>query len=237
MAATAVAAGVAACVPTADAGRPPPASSMTRQPRRDFASLLPVTLVGDGISGRDAAGALRPRAVAVAAYQAGDLGYWSPGHDLAIYYRRRRACRIHAAAHRHPDQLRSPRPAVHRPRGAARDQPIKAPRPNPHRKDCGEPHLRLHRQVAFVTGASSGMGLATARAFAEAGAAVDPRRHRRRRPRPGREATYATPATASSAVHCDVTDEDQVAAAVGRTVETFGRLDMAFNNAGIQTPP
>ena len=39
------------------------------------------------------------------------------------------------------------------------------------------------------------------------------------------------------AVVCDVSDEDQVAALVDRTVATFGRLDMAFNNAGIMIPP
>jgi NAD(P)-dependent dehydrogenase (short-subunit alcohol dehydrogenase family) len=38
------------------------------------------------------------------------------------------------------------------------------------------------------------------------------------------------------AVACDVADEDQVAALIATTVDTFGRLDMAFNNAGIQLP-
>jgi NAD(P)-dependent dehydrogenase (short-subunit alcohol dehydrogenase family) len=38
-------------------------------------------------------------------------------------------------------------------------------------------------------------------------------------------------------VICDVSNEDQVAAMVERAVATFGRLDMAFNNAGIQAPP
>src|SRR5207249_1560553 len=38
-------------------------------------------------------------------------------------------------------------------------------------------------------------------------------------------------------ITCDVSDEDQVAAMVKATVDTFGRLDMAFNNAGIQAPP
>ena len=38
-------------------------------------------------------------------------------------------------------------------------------------------------------------------------------------------------------VTCDVADEDQVAALVERTVAEFGRLDMAFNNAGIMLPP
>ena len=38
-------------------------------------------------------------------------------------------------------------------------------------------------------------------------------------------------------VACDVTDEDQVAALLDRTVAAYGRLDMAFNNAGIMIPP
>ncbi|KDN73895.1 oxidoreductase [Streptomyces olindensis] len=91
-------------------------------------------------------------------------------------------------------------------------------------------------QVAFVTGAGSGMGLATARAFARSGAAValtdvD-----------GTALNTAAEQLAGDghqvlALTCDVSDEDQVAAAVDRTVETFGRLDMAYNNAGIQIPP
>ncbi|SFI32677.1 NAD(P)-dependent dehydrogenase, short-chain alcohol dehydrogenase family [Streptosporangium canum] len=91
-------------------------------------------------------------------------------------------------------------------------------------------------QVAFVTGASSGMGLAAARAFAESGAAVAVTDI-------NETALNAAAKDLADAGHqvlaivCDVTDEDQVAAAVDRTVDTFGRLDMAYNNAGIQIPP
>ncbi|NUU25097.1 MAG: SDR family oxidoreductase [Streptomycetaceae bacterium] len=91
-------------------------------------------------------------------------------------------------------------------------------------------------QVAFVTGAASGMGLATARAFAEAGAAVA-------LTEVDGAAVIAAAKELTAAGHqvlplvCDVADEDQVAAALDRTVEAFGRLDMAYNNAGIQIPP
>jgi NAD(P)-dependent dehydrogenase (short-subunit alcohol dehydrogenase family) len=70
------------------------------------------------------------------------------------------------------------------------------------------PTYDFHGQVAVVTGASSGMGRDTARAFAAAGAAV---------------------------VLAD-TDEDALPAATDE-VDAFGRLDMAFNNASIMIPP
>ncbi|MER5813766.1 glucose 1-dehydrogenase [Streptomyces californicus] len=91
-------------------------------------------------------------------------------------------------------------------------------------------------QVAFVTGASSGMGLATARAFAQAGAAVALADI-------NEDAVNAAAQQLTDDGHqvlalvCDVTDEAQVATALDRTVEAFGRLDMAYNNAGIMPPP
>ncbi|MCJ2130475.1 glucose 1-dehydrogenase [Methylobacterium sp. E-045] len=97
------------------------------------------------------------------------------------------------------------------------------------------PTYNFKGQVALVTGASAGIGLATVRAFAEAGASVvlsdiDEVALRR-------ETDALTAAGHEAiAVTCDVTDEAQVAALVGRTVATYGRLDMAFNNAGIAGP-
>ena len=91
-------------------------------------------------------------------------------------------------------------------------------------------------QVALVTGAASGMGLATARAFTDAGAAVVLADIDESALRQVTDALTASGRQALGVV-CDVADEEQVAAMVDRTVTTFGRLDMAFNNAGIQVPP
>ncbi|RFC77527.1 SDR family oxidoreductase [Streptomyces sp. AcE210] len=91
-------------------------------------------------------------------------------------------------------------------------------------------------QVALVTGASSGMGLATARAFAEAGASVTLVDLNEGQLRTAvQELTDA--GHQALPITCDVTDEDQVAAMVDQTVSAFGRLDMAFNNAGIMMAP
>ncbi|MEU1800949.1 glucose 1-dehydrogenase [Streptomyces sp. NPDC019937] len=91
-------------------------------------------------------------------------------------------------------------------------------------------------QVAFVTGAGSGMGLATARAFAASGAAVALADINEDAVNAAAE-QLADDGHQVLALVCDVSNEDQVAAAVDHTVETFGRLDMAYNNAGIMPPP
>jgi NAD(P)-dependent dehydrogenase (short-subunit alcohol dehydrogenase family) len=91
-------------------------------------------------------------------------------------------------------------------------------------------------QVALVTGAGSGMGLATAQAFAEAGAAVVLADSNEQTLRTA-TAELTSAGHQALGVGCDVSDEAQVAALIERTVDTFGRLDLAFNNAGIQAPP
>jgi NAD(P)-dependent dehydrogenase (short-subunit alcohol dehydrogenase family) len=90
-------------------------------------------------------------------------------------------------------------------------------------------------QVALVTGAASGMGLATARAFALAGAAVVLADRNEAAVLAAAEALTAAGHKAMG-VACDVADEAQAVAMVAHTVATFGRLDMAYNNAGILGP-
>lgn len=90
-------------------------------------------------------------------------------------------------------------------------------------------------QVALVTGAASGMGLAAAKAYAEAGASValaDINGHA------AMEAAEALNAAGyqAIAIQCNVADLEQVKVMVDQTVATYGRLDFAFNNAGVQSP-
>ena len=87
-------------------------------------------------------------------------------------------------------------------------------------------------QVALITGASSGMGLATAQAFAKAGAAVVLADIKEEAVKAAAQ-KLAGAGHKAIAVRCDVSDDAQVAAMVDRTLAAFGRLDAAFNNAGV----
>jgi NAD(P)-dependent dehydrogenase (short-subunit alcohol dehydrogenase family) len=87
-------------------------------------------------------------------------------------------------------------------------------------------------KVALVTGAGSGIGLATAKAFGDAGASVVLADRREDAVRAAAEGLSASGGKAL-AVRCDVTDDTQVASMIDRTVSAFGRLDAAFNNAGV----
>jgi NAD(P)-dependent dehydrogenase (short-subunit alcohol dehydrogenase family) len=87
-------------------------------------------------------------------------------------------------------------------------------------------------KVALVTGAAAGMGLATANAFAEAGAAVVLADYKEEGVKEATERLVAAGHKAIS-IGCDVSDDAQVEAMVERAVAEFGRLDAAFNNAGV----
>ena len=76
------------------------------------------------------------------------------------------------------------------------------------------------------------MGLTTARAFAEAGAAVALADVNENAVRSAAEELVSTGHKAI-AVRCNVADEAEVAAMIAQTVSAFGRLDAAFNNAGV----
>ena len=91
----------------------------------------------------------------------------------------------------------------------------------------------LEGKVAFVTGAGGGIGRAAALAFARTGAGVVVADL-------AEEANQETATLIEQAgghavaVRCDVTRADDVQAALQTTVDEFGRLDAAFNNAGIE---
>jgi len=94
-------------------------------------------------------------------------------------------------------------------------------------------NISFENKVALVTGAGSGLGLATAKAFAESGASVALADWNEKAVRSAAEELNAQGHKAL-AIRCDVSDDTQVEAMVHQTVTTFGRLDAAYNNAGVQ---
>lgn len=91
----------------------------------------------------------------------------------------------------------------------------------------------MQGKVALVTGAATGIGLACAEAFARAGATVvmadinEPT---------DQAARLVQAGYAAVPYRCDVSDTKAVEEMIGWIVATYGRLDAAHNNAGIQTP-
>jgi NAD(P)-dependent dehydrogenase (short-subunit alcohol dehydrogenase family) len=94
----------------------------------------------------------------------------------------------------------------------------------------------FQNKVALITGGTSGIGKATALAFARQGARVV---LSGRREAEGGAVVAEIQAAQGQAhfVQTDVTDERQVAALVKATLATYGRLDFAFNNAGLEQQP
>jgi NADP-dependent 3-hydroxy acid dehydrogenase YdfG len=90
---------------------------------------------------------------------------------------------------------------------------------------------RLQSTVALVTGASSGIGEATARSLAAEGAAVAVLGRRRERLEELADKVRSDGGTAL-VVEADITDQEQAAAAVEHAVTGLGRLDTVVNNAG-----
>src|SRR4051812_35979256 len=96
-------------------------------------------------------------------------------------------------------------------------------------------HASFAGKVAFVTGAASGIGRATAAAFASVGATVAVADVSEQ----GNQETaqlIEDQGGRALAVRCDVTSGQDVKAALDHVVDAFGRLDIAFNNAGVEQP-
>src|SRR6266404_1289476 len=94
-------------------------------------------------------------------------------------------------------------------------------------------NISFKNQVALVTGAASGLGLATARAFAESGASVVLADWNEEAAQSAAK-ELTDQGHKALAIRCDVSDDAQVEAMVKQTVAAFGRLDAAYNNAGVQ---
>ena len=110
----------------------------------------------------------------------------------------------------------------------AQSEPLSQPEVNPDGRFAG--------QVVLITGATSGIGEATARAFAAEGATVH---FCGRRQELGQQVAQSIVDAGGKASYqpADIRNESDIQAFVDACVEKYGRIDIAFNNAGIESTP
>ncbi|RRV05280.1 glucose 1-dehydrogenase [Pseudomonas sp. v388] len=95
-------------------------------------------------------------------------------------------------------------------------------------------HISLKRQVALVTGASSGLGASAARALAQAGAAVVINFHSKAEPAEALADEIRAAGGQAVAIGADVSKEEDVERLFAQTLEAFGALDILVANSGLQ---
>ena len=94
-------------------------------------------------------------------------------------------------------------------------------------------NMRLDGKAMYVTGAASGIGKCAAMAFAEAGADVAIVDINLEGAQKVADEIAEKTGSKTIAIECDVTKQDQVEAMVAKVVDTYGKLDACYNNAGI----
>ena len=93
--------------------------------------------------------------------------------------------------------------------------------------------MKLKDKVALITGASRGIGRATALLFAKEGAKVAVNYNRSEKEAVEVVASIKDGGSEAITVKCDVSDESQIKKMVDEVIEKFGRIDILINNAGI----
>ena len=93
--------------------------------------------------------------------------------------------------------------------------------------------MKLKDKVALITGASRGIGRATALLFAKEGAKVAVNYNRSEKEAVEVVASIKDGGSEAITVKCDVSDESQIKKMVDEVIEKFGRIDILVNNAGI----